>query len=44
MFIVTYPFHPLAGQTVVVIGEHEHDGIRRFLIRQPHGGTYHLPD
>ncbi|MER8868205.1 hypothetical protein NKI19_31845 [Mesorhizobium sp. M0751] len=27
-----------------MIGEHEHDGIRRFLIRQPHGGTYHLPD
>ena len=30
--VVTYPFHPLAGQTVLVIGDYEHDGIRHFLI------------
>src|SRR5690242_21308455 len=24
--VVTYPFHPLAGRTVLVIGQHEHDG------------------
>ena len=42
--IVTYPFHPLVRQTVLVIGEHEHDGIRHFLIRQPSGGSYRIPD
>ena len=42
--VVTYPFHPLVGQTVLVIGEHEHDGIRHFLIRQSSGGSYQVPD
>ena len=42
--VVTYPFHPLAGQTVLVIGDYEHDGIRHFLIRQPTGGAYQIPD
>ena len=42
--VVTYPFHPLAGRTVLVIGQHEHDGIRHFLIRQPNGGSYQIPD
>src|ERR1700761_9551042 len=42
--VVSYPFHPLVGQTVLVIGEHEHDGIRHFLIRQPSGGSYQIPD
>jgi hypothetical protein len=42
--VVSYPFHPLAGQTVLVIGDHEHDGIRHFLIRQPRGGSYQIPD
>ena len=41
--VVSYPFHPLVGQTVLVIGEHEHDGIRYFLIRQPTGGSYQIP-
>jgi hypothetical protein len=41
---VTYPFHPLVGQTVLVVGEHEHDGVRHPLIQQPHGGIFHLPD
>ncbi|WP_431523417.1 DUF5372 family protein [Mesorhizobium captivum] len=42
--VVTHSFHPLVGQTVAVVGEHDHDGIRHLLIRQPHGGTFHLPD
>ena len=42
--VVTYPFHPLVGQTVLVVGDHEHDGTRYFLIRQPHGGSYQVPD
>ncbi|WP_352773450.1 DUF5372 family protein [Mesorhizobium sp. M0684] len=42
--VVTYPFHPLVGQTVAVVSEHDHDGIRHLLVRQPHGGTFHLPD
>ncbi|WP_353001223.1 DUF5372 family protein [Mesorhizobium sp. M1295] len=42
--VVTYPFHPLVGQTVAVVGEHDHDGICHLLVRQPHGGTFHLPD
>ncbi len=42
--MVSYPFHPLVGQTVLVIGEHEHDGIRHFLIRQPSGDSYQIPD
>ncbi|WP_354416168.1 hypothetical protein [Mesorhizobium shonense] len=27
-----------------MVGEHDHDGIRHLLNRQPHGGTFHLPD
>jgi hypothetical protein len=41
---VTYPFHPLAGQTVLVIGDREHDGVHYLLVRQPHGATYQIPD
>lgn len=42
--MVTYPFHPVVGQTVLVIGDHEHDGIRHFLIPQPSGESYQVPD
>src|ERR1051325_8170236 len=42
--VITYPFHPLVGQALLVVGDHEHDGIRYFLIRQPHGGSYQVPD
>jgi len=42
--VVSYPFHPLVVQTVLVLGEHEHDGIRHLLIRQPTGGSYQIPD
>ena len=42
--VVTYPFHPMVGQTVLVIGDHEHDGIHHLLIRQAHGGSHQVPD
>lgn len=42
--VVAYPFHPLVGQTVLVVGEQEHNGVRHLLIRQPHDGTLHVPD
>ncbi len=42
--MVTYPFHPLVGQTVLVIGDYEHDGIHHLLIRLPTGGAYRIPD
>ena len=41
--VVTYPFHPLVGQTVLVTGDHEHDGVHYLLIRQPHGGSFQIP-
>ncbi len=41
--MVTYPFHPLVGRTVLVVGDHEHDGVHHFLIRQPSGGSYQVP-
>ena len=34
----------MAGQVVPVVGEHDFDGVRYLLIRQTHGGTYHIPD
>ncbi|MER9643234.1 recombinase family protein [Mesorhizobium sp. M0239] len=27
-----------------MVGEHDHDGIRHLFLRQPHSGTFHLPD
>ena len=42
--VITYPFHPLAGQTVLVVGDYEHSGIHHLLIRQPQGGSYQVPD
>lgn len=41
--VVTYPFHPLCGHTVEVVGDVEHDLCRHFLIRQAHGGAFYLP-
>jgi Family of unknown function (DUF5372) len=41
---IKYPFQPLIGQTVLVVGDQVHDGVRYFLIRQAHGGTYHVPE
>ena len=42
--VITYPFHPQAGQTVLVVGDYEHSGIHHLLIRQPQGGFYQVPD
>jgi hypothetical protein len=41
---IKYPFHTLVGQTVLVVGDQVHDGVRYFLIRQAHGGTYQVPE
>src|SRR5205823_6131699 len=40
----TYPFHPLAGQTLLVVDEYEHSGIHHLLIRPPQGGFHQVPD
>ncbi|WP_225040261.1 DUF5372 family protein (plasmid) [Rhizobium sp. T1470] len=40
---VTYPFHPLVDQTVLVTGSHEHEGVHYLLIRQVHGGSFQIP-
>ncbi|WLA47952.1 DUF5372 family protein [Bradyrhizobium elkanii] len=41
--MIAYPYHPLTGRTVVVTGDHEHDGVHYFLIRQPQGGSFQVP-
>jgi hypothetical protein len=42
---VTYPFHPLVGQSVSVIGSREHGGMRHLVIRKPDDGSkYLLPE
>jgi hypothetical protein len=33
----------LVGQTVLVTGDHEHDGVHYLLIRQSHGGSFQIP-
>ncbi len=40
---VTYPFHPLVDQTVLVTGSHEHEGVHYLLIRQAHGSSFQIP-
>src|ERR1700751_4884796 len=32
---VTYPFHPLVGQSVSIVGCHDHGGTSPLVIRQP---------
>ncbi|ACE93913.1 Y4bD/Y4pK family protein [Rhizobium sp. 9T] len=39
---VTYPFHPLVDQTVLVTGSHEHEGVHYLLILA-HGGSFQIP-
>ncbi|WP_245272841.1 hypothetical protein [Microvirga lotononidis] len=41
--VIAYPYHPLAGRPVLVIGDHEYDGVHYFLIRQPQGGSFQVP-
>ena len=40
---VTYPFHPFAGQTVLIIGHVEHAGIRHLITRPADGSAVLLP-
>ena len=42
--VVTYPFHPLCGEMVEITGSVEHDFCNHLLIRQDHGGAFHLPE
>jgi len=37
--MVTYPFHPLVGQSVLVIGDVEHCGTRHLIICKPGDGA-----
>ncbi len=41
--VVTYPFHPLRGQTVLVVGDHQHDGTRYFLIGDSQDHSRQIP-
>jgi hypothetical protein len=41
--VVSYPFHPLAGQSIFVVGDQEHDGIHYALIRKHPGGCSQVP-
>ena len=38
-----YSFHPLAGQTVVVVGDTEFAGIRHLMIRRADGTAFNIP-
>jgi hypothetical protein len=40
---VRYPFHPLIGQTFVVLGQYEHYGAPHVLVRGTGGATHLLP-
>jgi hypothetical protein len=37
--MVTYPFHPLVGQFVLVVGDKEHGGTRYLIICKPGEGA-----
>lgn len=41
--MVTYPFHPCAGQTVLAVGEIEHASVQHLIIRRLDGRSFHLP-
>jgi hypothetical protein len=40
---VRYPFHPLAGQSFVVLGQYEHYGALHVLVRGADGATHLFP-
>ena len=42
--MITYPFHPLVGQSVLVIGEKEHGGTRYLIICNGDGARLLLPE
>jgi hypothetical protein len=37
--MITYPFHPLVGQSVLVVGDKEHGGTRYLIICKPGEGA-----
>ena len=37
--MITYPFHPLVGQSVVVVGDKKHGGTRHLIICKPGEGA-----
>ena len=41
--VVRYPFHPLTGQSFLILGEHEHYGAAHVLVRGTDGTTHLLP-
>src|ERR1700694_109604 len=41
--VVTYPFHPFAGQTVLLVGDIEHADTRHLMMRRPDGSAFLLP-
>lgn len=40
---VTYPFHPLCGETVLVLSEQIHNGVRHFWLQNQNGSSYLMP-
>jgi hypothetical protein len=41
---VSYPFHPLVGQSVLVVGSKVHAGTRHLIIGRPDGANLLLPE
>jgi Family of unknown function (DUF5372) len=41
---VTYPFHPLVGQSVSIVGCHDHGGTYHLVIRKPDGAKCLIPE
>jgi hypothetical protein len=42
--VVSYPFHPLVGHSVLVVGDKEHGGVRHLIVRKPDGARFLLPE
>jgi hypothetical protein len=41
--VVRYPYHPLTGQSVLVVGETEHGGALHLIVRKSDGAKLLLP-
>ena len=42
--LVSYPFHPLVGKSVLVVGDKEHAGTLHLIIRRHDGANILLPE
>ena len=42
--VVSYPFHPLVGRSVLVVGDKEHGGVGHLIVRKPDGAKFLLPE